>query len=326
MKTYKHLSLHERYQIAACYRNGFSIQQIARQLDRNPTSIRRELKRCTQGQYDPEQAQLHYMHARAQRCPYKLTPAVIELVSEFLAKEYSPEQVCGRLKLETGFTLSPMSLYRLIYRDASAGGTLWSHMRSARKKPIPRKKTKTLRDYIKNRVSIQNRDPIVEKVQRIGDLEMDTIIGKAQKGVVGTVTDRLSGYIWTVGCPDKQAWPLSEKIKKVLRPVRDMIHTITTDNGLEFAEHQRISNSLQIDYYFADPYQTNQRARIEHANKLIRQYLPKSWDLRGITRRELRQIEEKLNHRPRKKLGFKTPYEVFFNKTETIIKHRALQL
>src|SRR5690625_5921122 len=98
---------------------------------------------------------------------------------------------------------------------------------------------------------------------------MDTIIGKAQKGVVGTVTDRLSGYIWTVGCPDKQAWPLSEKIKKVLRPVRDMIHTITTDNGLEFAEHQRISNSLQIDYYFADPRSEEHTSELQSRGHLV---------------------------------------------------------
>ncbi len=326
MKSYKHLSLSQRYQIAASYRNGISAQQIAVQLARDPTTIRRELKRCEPGYYTPEQAHRHYRQSRKHRPAYKLTPEIIELVSSLLTQQHSPEQVCGRLRLETGLRLSPMSLYRLIYTDADAGGTLWAHMRSTRIKPKPRTPRTTLRGCIKNRVSIHQRDPVVDKVERIGDLELDTIIGKARKGVVATVTDRLSSYIWMAACGDKQAWPLSEKVKKVLRPVSDNLHTITSDNGLEFAEHHRISHALKVDYYFADPYQTNQRARIEHANKLIRQYLPKSWDLRGITRRELNPIEHKLNHRPRKKLGFKTPHEVFFNTTETLIKHRALQM
>ncbi len=182
MKTYKHVSLTERYQIAAYYRNGISIQQIAVQLERNPTTIRRELNRCRQDHYEPEQAQQHYRQCRKQRPAYKLTPEIIGLVSPLLAQQHSPEQVCGRLELEAGLCLSPMSLYRLIYTDASAGGTLWTHMRSARVKPKPRKPRKTVRGCIKNRVSIHQRDPVVDKVERIGDLELDTIIGKAHNG------------------------------------------------------------------------------------------------------------------------------------------------
>ncbi len=157
MKTYKHLSPTQRYQIAASHRSGISSQQIAVQLDRDPTTISENNAQHT-----------------------NFTPEIIELVSPLLALQHSPEQVCGRLKLETGLCLSPMGLYRLIYADASASGALWTHMRSARVKPKSRKQRKTLRGCIKNRVSIHERDPIVDTLLTIPKLRDSRIFYPAR--------------------------------------------------------------------------------------------------------------------------------------------------
>jgi len=320
MNTYKHIDLKERYHIQALLKTGLSIPCIASQLGRDPTTIRRELKRGSSNQspYDPDHSQCRYKTTRAQcKTAYKLSsPSILDYIHEKLQLFWSPEQLCGRLFLEQGVCLHPMSIYRLIYTQAEQGGELWTFMRSARKRPRPRKPRKTIRDRIKDRISIHQRPEVVDQGERLGDVEVDTIVGPANQGALVTITDRVSSFCWIGQAHGKQAWPVAEKIKYLLKPYKAQIHTITSDNGLEFSEHKTVSKSLQADYYFADPYQTNQRSRIEHANKLIRQFVPKKTDIRFVSSQQCRKIMKLLNDRPRKKLGYKTPNEVFLTPTK----------
>ena len=318
MKAYKHLALTERYQILALLKSNESIISIAKTLGRDPTTIRREIKRGSTANisYNPDWSYTNYTNKRA-RCKsaHKLTPELVSYITDRIKWYWSPEQICGRLLLKSGIKLHPMSIYRFIYADATNGGELWRFMRLPRKKPKKRKEVKTIREYIKNRRSIHSRPEIIDNEERYGDLETDTIVGTNHKGTLVTICDRKSSYVW-IGQPhSKEAYDVSEKIKKLLRPVKGIIHSITSDNGLEFARHERVSKSLGIAYYFADPYATNQRARIEHMNKLIRQFFPKDWDLRCVTNKECQIAAELLNDRPRKKLDFKTPKEVLFDST-----------
>jgi len=328
MMIYKQLTLEQRYQIEALKDIGHSQQSIGQQVGVKRCTITREIKRnSVEGMYRAKRAHtLSLNRKKDARKGYKLTPERCELIDDLLGKEWSPEQVCGRLMVETGIQISPMSLYRRIYADAKAGGTLWEHMRHARRKPKPRSKHKGIRSLIAHRRSIHERPAVVDELKRPGDLEMDTIVGPGGRGAIATIGSRSTSYVWMTQCYGKDSWYLSERVKQRLRPVKEMITTITSDNGVEFAEHKRIARSMKIDYYFADPYQTNQRSRIEQLNKLIRQYIPKKQDLDWVQPKELKHIEDRLNHRPRKKLGFKTPHEVFFNTTETLIKDGALEM
>ena len=328
MTIYQQLTLEQRYHIQALKDIGQSGASIALSLGVSCSTVTREVKRnSVEGKYTAKQAHaLSQNRKKEARSGYKLTPERCELIDKLLEKEWSPEQVCGRLEVETGIQISSMSLYRHIYADAQAGGTLWEHMRHARRKPKPRSKHKGIRSLIKHRRSIHERPAVVDELKRPGDLEMDTIVGPGGRGAIATIGSRSTNYVWMTQCYGKDSWYLSERVKQRLRPVKAMITTITSDNGVEFAEHQRIARSMNIDYYFADPYQTNQRSRIEQLNKLIRQYIPKKQDLDWVQPKELKHIEDKLNHRPRKKLGFKTPHEVFFNTTETLIKDGALEM
>jgi IS30 family transposase len=320
MNTYKHIDLKERYRIQALLKTGLSIPAIADQLGRDPTTIRRELKRGSPNQtpYDPDHSQCRYNTARAYcKSPYKLSsPFMVAYIHEKLHLLWSPEQICGRLFLEHSISLAPMSIYRLIYTQAEHGGDLWTYMRSARKRPKRRKPQKTIRDRIKDRISIHQRPDVVDRGERLGDVEVDTIVGPAHQGALVTITDRVSSFCWIGQAHGKQAWPVAKKIKQLLKPYKAQIHTITSDNGLEFSEHKTVAKSLKADYYFADPYQTNQRSRIEHTNKLIRQFVPKKTDIRFVSSQQCRIIMNQLNNRPRKKLGYKTPNEVFLTPTK----------
>jgi len=314
MKHYKQLSLSERYQIDALVKNKTSIPAIASALGRDPTSIRREVKKAGGfAGYGPIKAhQAAQSRRRSARKPYKMTPELSACISELIEEKWSPEQIAGRLASQGVCQIHRNTIYRFVYAQSELGNDLWKHLRTGRKKPKSRKKPKTQRELIPDKTPISLRPAVVDECSRLGDLEVDTIIGAHHKGAIVTIVDRKSQHLW-IGQPhEKTADKVAKKICALLKAEKGRIHTICSDNGLEFARHAKVSKALQADYFFAQPYNTNQRARIEHANKLIRQYLPKSYDLRFVSAQECKRIVEKLNNRPRKQLGFKTPKEVFF--------------
>ena len=318
MKPYKHLTLWERYHIRSAIQFKQKPAKIARSLDRNPTTIRREIQRGGgYHDYDPDKAQNYYEKKRGQkRPPYRFKGILKHYALQLLTQTgLEPAGIGPRLQLEHGehMNVSHMTIYRHIYRDATDGGTLYSYLRTARKKPKPRKKGKTVREIIKNRRFIDQRPAIVDQVDRIGDLERDTIVGPANKGAILSIVDRKSSYCWLDQIHRKSPYDTHIGTRRQLKDVRHLITSMTNDNGIEFADHRLTARYLKTDVWFCHPYQTNQSARIEQINKLVRQYLPKKIDIRFVQPKQLRAIAEILNNRPRKKLGYKTPFEVFFN-------------
>ncbi len=173
------------------------------------------------------------------------------------------------------------------------------------------------RGCIPNRVHISERPKIVEEKSRIGDWEADTIIGAKNQGVIFFSVDRHSKFVVLELLRDKHSAGVVEAIKK--RMSSFFLHTITFDNGKEFAQHEKIASIMKTSCYFAKPYHSWERGLNEHTNGLVRQYLPKSRNLKHVTEEELAAIEDSLNHRPLKVLGYKTPYEVFYGKPDPVV-------
>ena len=191
--------------------------------------------------------------------------------------------------------------------------TLYLHLRTAAKKYNRRKGKNSGRGLIPNRVDIDQRPPIVAAKSRIGDWEADTIIGANHKGVVMSHVERTSKYTKLAKLPDKNADSVVQACARVLLPLADQIETITYDNGKEFASHAQIATSLGALSYFAKPYHSWERGLNEHTNGLFRQYFPKGSDFSILSDADVQRVEDKLNSRPRKILGYQTPREIFFS-------------
>lgn len=310
---YTQLRPEDRQRICVLKTNKLSVTQIAVDLNRHPSTIRRELNRNGYSGYDDRKAQKEAHNRRfSSRNPYKWNLEFRDYSTKQLQLKWSPEQICAGWKKQTGETIHPRTVYRFINADKANGGKLYEHLRHGKKRRRKVKRAKSAANCIKNKVSISERPAEVARCERIGDLELDTFVGPQNRGAIAAITDRRSNYLWLIQVHDRTAWNLSEQVKRYLKGEIGRIKTITSDNGREFAEHERIAKSLKISFYFADPYQTNQRSRVEHAIKLVRQYIPKGTDLQFITQRELNKIAAEINSRIRKKLGFKTPKEIYY--------------
>ena len=249
---------------------------------------------------------------KAKNANFKLTEANGKLIEKYLLKQYSPEQIAATLQIEYQIKISHVTIYKYIYINRLAEGDLYKQLRHQGKRRT--KYGSKRKSRIKDRVSIHKRPKIVDEKKRKGDFEIDTIIGKGKKGAIVTMVDRKSMYLkFSVPC-SKNAKIVANEIKRLLYPYKKMIHTITTDNGLEFSGHKSVSKALKCDFYFCDPYSSWQRGLNENINGLIRQYIPKGTNFENITKQQIVEIENRLNHRPRKTLGWKTPYEVFHEK------------
>lgn len=218
------------------------------------------------------------------------------------------------MKIDLQKTISHETIYRFIYANKARGGSLYKHLHHKNKKYHKRSHTYQKRGIIKDRRMINTRPKIVEKKRRIGDLEIDTVIGKDRIGALITVVDRKSKFTLIKHVPSKHAEVVTSALIEMLIPIKLVLKTITSDNGKEFAYHKQVSEVLETDFYFANPYHSWERGLNEHTNGLIRQYLPKKTDFTHISKEEIVTIQDKVNHRPRKVLGFRTPYEVFFEK------------
>jgi IS30 family transposase len=273
--------------------------------------LRRNSNKNT-GEYDPVLAQRKYKKRQKEKPKFiHFTEAIKSLVIEQLYYEFSPEQIARRAKLEGKKCVSHETIYRYVWGEKQQGGALYKQLRNRGKRYRKRGSEKDSRVIIKNRVSIDERPSIVDEKTRFGDLEIDTIIGKAHKGALLTITDRASLMEWIVKLRSKNAEELALHAMSVLAPYKEYLHTITSDNGKEFACHEKISQYLGIDFFFAHPYKSCERGCNENANRLIRQYFPKGTDFNIVDNQEVTFTQYKLNDRPRKKLGFLTPNEYF---------------
>lgn len=316
---YQHLTIEQRYHIQAYKEAGYTQRSIALNLGVHPSTICRELKRNSSSQrkrYTANKAEQisndRRMYA-SRKSNKKINKSVEKLIVKYIKEDWSPEQVShAALKLKYNIDISFVRIYQFIEQDRLNGGSLHTHLRFYNKKRRIKYGTANGRTLIKHRVSIEQRPDIVNDKGRVGDFEIDTIIGESRKGVITTAVDRASFFTKISMPTSKKASEVRSEVKRILLPFKDKIFTVTSDNGLEFSDHISISKSLDCDWYFCHPYSSWERGLNEHTNGLIRQYIPKGTSFENITANDIKRIENKLNNRPRKSLNWKTPYEVFY--------------
>jgi transposase, IS30 family len=333
---YKQLTKEVRYYIYHRKANLFeSPIKIAKDLKVSISTVYRELKRNTDALngYDPDIAQvkseLRRYNARTHKRFSKFTNDVVEYITTGLNNEWSPEQISGRMKKDIKISISYKNIYQYIWHDKQNSGLLYKklpHQGKRYKYGNPNKVK------IVNRVDISKRPKIVEKKTRIGDFEGDTIVGArgGSKNCLLTLVDRKSKYTFIRRTFDKSAMSIQTEMEYIYDNNIIPFKTITYDNGTEFCNHQQIAINLGCNIYFARPYKSCDRGLNEHTNGLIRRFFPKKTDFSKITDDEIKSVQNKLNNRPRKSLGFLTPNEVmnkylnrlYSNKRNTVALQR----
>ena len=315
--TYKHLSQNERYQIFCLMKEGLNCTEIAKNLGRSTSTISREIVRNKGGRgYRPKQAdRLAQERSVGSRNARRIEPDVLKAAFDRIAEQLSPEQVAAELPI------SQETLYQHIYADKAAGGALWRNLRCQKKRKKRYASGVERRGQIVGRRPIHERPANVELRRTVGHWEGDTVIGAGHKQAIVTLVERKSGYAVLMKVNHKTSELVSSAVIKKLEPIRDRVKTITFDNGKEFAEHARIDEALGSKTYFADPFSSWQRGSNENFNRLLRQYIPKKRPLSTVTDEELKMIERRLNNRPRKRLGFKTPNQVFHESLNRVALH-----
>jgi len=291
---------------------GHTQSDIADLIGVDKSTISRELRRNSglRG-YRPQQAQRFCLQRRSEKASPRIKPAIWALVERLIREEWSPEQISGWLQSEYRYSISIEWIYQYIIADKHTGGTLHKHLR-CQKQRKKRYGIYSYRGQIPGQVSIDQRPAVVDDRSRYGDWELDTVIGKNHQQALVTLVERKSRMTLIAKVIRKTAENVSEAIVSLLSTLKPWVHTLTADNGREFAWHTDIAKHLQAKFYFAHPYASWERGLNENTNGLIRQYFPKKHDFTTITQKQIERVMDKLNNRPRKCLGFKTPNEVFF--------------
>jgi IS30 family transposase len=311
MRHYAQLTLDQRYQIQALTQQPIPQKDIAKQLGVSPATISRELARNQQHQ--PYQALLAQDRAdqKCQRPAYKLTGSLKADILKRLGDYHSPEQISGVLALEQQQrVISHEAIYQFIYKHKFVEGQeLTSFLRIRHKKRYKKRGQPQQRGSIPHRVGIERRPAIVDSNTEVGHWEGDTVIGANHQGVLLTLVERVTKYTLIVKLPSKHAHYLTSKLITCMLGCVLPIRSITFDNGREFADHQRISKRLTAPVYFARPYHSWERGLNENTNGLIRQYIPKHCRISIFKPTDIAWIQNQLNQRPRKTLGFLTPIQ-----------------
>lgn len=309
-----HLTSSQRYTIATMKNKGHSQKSIAQVIGKDKSVVSRELKRnrdLRSGEYRSDLADRKYAERQKLKRKKKyFTEAIKAEVDIGLEQKLSPEQIVGLAKRKGKECVSHERIYQYIWADKKAGGNLYEHLRTRGKKYRKRGNSKDKRGKIQGRIDISERPQIVEQRERFGDFEIDTIIGKNHKGAIVTINDRATGLLKMRILESKNAEILADKTIEVLKPYQEVLHTITSDNGKEFAAHQKIAEALKCDFYFAKPYHSWQRGSNENLNGLIRQYIPKKTNFATLSEEFIQWVEDELNNRPRKRFEFYSPNEI----------------
>ena len=313
MARYRRLGHADRCQIYALSRQGATQLQIADHLGVSQGTVSRELARNGGRRgYSIEQADRKAVaRQRVRAQPRKLTAKIRRTIVRLLRdKRWSPEQISDHLATR-GISLSHESIYRLIWRNKHDGGDLWCCLRRRGRRYNKRADKTAGRGIIPGRIDISCRPKIVEQKRRIGDWEGDTVLGCKRRGALLTLVERKSKLLKLALLPGATAEATQTAVLRKLRPIRKRVHTITFDNGKEFAAHQAIGRALTSRIYFAQPYHAWERSLNENTNGLIRDFFPKRTDFTTVSPAEVAAVERLLNARPRKTLGFRSPMEVF---------------
>ena len=323
MNTYRHLTPLERESIMLMLNQGVSISHMARVLNRNKSTISRELRRNAAARpYSACEAEEHYRQRRTRCCPKPKFACALRLAcvqEKLLDRQWSPEQIEARMKQEnSALSVSYATIYRAIRqgrldRDGQQARWHLRHKGKRRRKSAEvekRGKIAISHPLAKRPVSAHNRS-------RFGHWEADTVAGKQGGAVLLTLVERKSRYLLTAWLPKKNAQALKAGMLDVLRDMP--LRSITPDRGKEFASHAQLSDELQVPFYFPEPGQPWQRGSNENTNGLLRQYFPKRQDLGQYSAAQIQAVTDKINLRPRKCLGWKCAYEVLFRKTLRLV-------
>ena len=320
----EHLTREQRYTISAMRKQGCTQKKIAETIGKDKSVVCRELKRIAnpKGKYSFEYAQdMANLRKERMKKPRKLHLCLQMEIIGLIQQDWSPQQIQGRLKLENKPFVCHETIYKIIRNDKVNGGTLYKHTRHKLKH---RKRNLNKKIPIKNRVSIDQRPPIVDTKERFGDWEIDTIVGKENKGAIVTIVERKSAFLIMEKLEHgKNAKELAKVVSRLLYPYMHNVHTITGDNGTEFAEHQTITKKLKTNFFFTHPYSSWEKGLIEYTNKLIRQYIPKKTNFNELNIQQIKNIQYIINNRPRKNLNFYSPKEFFFRSLQNKVAFRC---
>lgn len=307
--TYQQLTYEQRCQIYTLKKTGLSQRAIAKEIEVHQSTISREFSRNTGNcGYRYRQAHDKAVERRKKACrPLKMTLGLIALIEAKIRVQWSPEQISGWLKKEKGKSISHERIYLHIWQNKQVGGDLYIHLRRQGKKYDKRRNGKSTRGHMVNRRCIEERPQIVDQRARLGDWEIDTVIGKGHQGALVTIVERATQKLLCTNVPRKTSEEVTKATIRLLKPYKDFVHTITADNGKEFSGHEKIAKALEAEVYFAHPYSSWERALNENMNGLLRQYFPKGMNLKTVSHIDVMAAMRKLNTRPRKTLGYKTP-------------------
>jgi IS30 family transposase len=309
MRFYTQLTREQRYQISALLKMGHNHTEIAGLLHVHKSTVGRDINR-NRGRrgYRPRQADQKACNRR--KTPRRIVRIQWDEVDALLRQDWSPEQVSGWLKTQERKSVSHEWIYQHILADKHSGGDLYRHLR-CQKQRRKRYGCYDRRGTLPNRVSIDKRPEIVNSRQRLGDWEVDTVIGKGQQQAIVTLTERKSRLGLIRKVDQRTAQAVKEAILVLLQPWMAQTHTLTSDNGKEFALHQQIAEQLQATFFFSHPYSAWERGANENMNGLLRQYFPKAQNFKTVTDDQITFVMHRLNNRPRKTLAFRTPFDVF---------------
>lgn len=320
---YKHLTQNDRYVISHLSLAGYSHREIARRIGRSHTTVSREIKR--NGPLYPDLTVYWYEDSHPLTIKRRQKPRhqrrqnnkrLKDYVESKIRLDWPPEVIAARLAMDypndQQMRISHETIYRWIFQNAQNGGDFYKHLRRRHKRRRKQTRYGTGRRFLPDRVSINERPPIVDQRKRFGDWEGDTLEGAKGSGGLATHVERKCRYLLAIKLADKKAATMTQQTTKVFRKIsRKLRHILTVDNGREFANFKELEENTKLKVYFADPYSAWQRGTNENTNGLLRQYFPKGTNLNNISEKEVAFAVNKLNNRPRKCLNYQTPQEVF---------------
>lgn len=314
--TYRQLTLQERYALAVLHRHGVSLRAIARALSRAPSTVSRELRRNATRYDGSYRYQLANFYANGRRSRSRrntqFTADDWAAVAGALRQDWSPEQIVGRFQRRGQLSISHETIYRHVWADKQRGGTLWHHLRTAYKPFRKRYGRYDSRGRLAGKRHLSERPAGATNRSRFGHWEGDTVLGNTQHGAcILTLVERRSGFT-AIGLLARRAAPeVNARMRQLIAVQPRPVRTITLDNGTEFHSYKRLEQLVSAHCYFATPHHSWERGTNENTNGLIRQYLKKGTSMEHLTQHDCQRIADRLNSRPRKRLAFRTPQEVY---------------
>lgn len=314
--TYHQITFAERYTLGLLRQRGLAPAAIARVLGRHRSTIGREVRRNGTPRDHCYRPQLADWYARGRRSRSRrnrrFTTSDWERIQALLREDWSPEQVAGRLRRRRELAISHETIYRYVWADKRAGGTLHHHLRGARKQRRKRYGRYDSRGRLAGKRSIGARPAAADARTQVGHWEADTVLGAGQAApCVLSLVERKTGYLLLGKLRQRTSIAVNRRAQQLIHAQPHPVRTITVDNGTEFHEYAALEQATATRFYFATPHHAWERGTNENTNGLLRQYLPKRRSMAYLTQHDCDRIATKLNRRPRKRLGYRTPEECY---------------